>query len=143
MARAGGNPLYAEQYARMLRERTTGELTLPENVQGIIAARLDWLEPEQKALLQDASVRGKTSGWGSRAPSPGSSAIRRGKPHSLERKGSVRRKREASILGDTEYGFSMCSRGTWPTVRSRVLPVQRSIGWWRSGSRVWGDSGSR
>src|SRR3954447_1517976 len=52
--RAGGNPLYAEQYVRMLTEReTSGELALPETVQGIIAARLDALVPEEKALLQD------------------------------------------------------------------------------------------
>src|SRR5207302_1945574 len=39
--RAGGNPLYAEQYVRMLAERGTAEdLPLPESVQGIIAARL-------------------------------------------------------------------------------------------------------
>jgi len=58
LERAGGNPLYAEQFARMLAERgEAGEL--PETVQGIIAARLDALAPEEKALLQDASVIGK------------------------------------------------------------------------------------
>src|SRR5690349_8269320 len=36
LERAGGNPLFAEQYVRMLNERgTTGEL--PESVQGVIA----------------------------------------------------------------------------------------------------------
>src|SRR5437870_12407296 len=35
LARAGGNPLYAEQYARMLLERGDGaDLSLPETVQG-------------------------------------------------------------------------------------------------------------
>ncbi len=44
LAHAAGNPLYAEQYARMLGERGDGdELPLPETVQGIIAARLDGL----------------------------------------------------------------------------------------------------
>ena len=46
LARAGGNPLYAEQFARMLLERGHEDLPLPENVQGIIAARLDGLEAE-------------------------------------------------------------------------------------------------
>jgi hypothetical protein len=60
LARAGGNPLYAEQYVRMLSERSHAEeLPLPETVQGIIAARLDALSPEEKALLQDAAVLGK------------------------------------------------------------------------------------
>ena len=38
---------------------TASELPLPETVQGIIAARLDALPPEEKALLQDAAVVGK------------------------------------------------------------------------------------
>src|SRR5438128_576706 len=58
--RAGGNPLYAEQFVRMLAERGAAEeLSLPETVQGIIAARLDSLAPDEKALLQDAAVIGK------------------------------------------------------------------------------------
>ena len=53
-ARAGGNPLYAEEYVRMLGrgragDRAARELPLPETVQGIIAARLDALAPEEKA----------------------------------------------------------------------------------------------
>src|SRR5947207_12223951 len=56
--RAGGNPLFAEQYVRMLSERgTAGEL--PESVQGVIAARLDALSRAEKELLQEASVHGK------------------------------------------------------------------------------------
>src|SRR2546423_15198588 len=44
LARAEGNPLYAEQYVRMLAERGAAEeLPLPETVQGIISARLDAL----------------------------------------------------------------------------------------------------
>jgi predicted ATPase len=75
LAQAGGNPLYAEEYVRMLADRgflrraggtwrleRAEELPLPETVQGIIAARLDVLSPEEKALLQDAAVLGKV-GW--------------------------------------------------------------------------------
>ena len=58
LERAGGNPLFAEQYVRMLTERgTTGEL--PESVQGVIAARLDALPRNEKDLLQEAAVHGK------------------------------------------------------------------------------------
>ena len=58
--RAEGNPLYAEQFARLYAERgSADELPLPENLQGIVAARLDGLPPAEKALLQDASVIGK------------------------------------------------------------------------------------
>ena len=59
LARAGGNPLYAEQFVRMLSERGEIQGELPENVQGIIAARLDSLADDEKRLLQDAAVVGK------------------------------------------------------------------------------------
>jgi predicted ATPase len=55
LARADGNPLYAEQYAHMLAEGSGAE-TLPESVQGIIAARLDLLSAEEKSLLQEAAA---------------------------------------------------------------------------------------
>jgi class 3 adenylate cyclase/tetratricopeptide (TPR) repeat protein len=106
LARAGGNPLYAEQYVRMLRERSADELPLPENVQGIIAARLDSLETEQKSLLQDAAAVGKTFWLGAvRAISGLESRAAEMSLHALERKGFVRRERETSIEGDTEYAF--------------------------------------
>lgn len=105
LARAGGNPLYAEQYARILAER--GELAdLPETVQGIVAARLDLLEPEQKGLLQDAAVLGKTF-W-----SPGLTAVsgldRRSveeRLHGLVRRDFVRRERLSAVADDAQYAF--------------------------------------
>jgi class 3 adenylate cyclase/tetratricopeptide (TPR) repeat protein len=106
LARAGGNPLYAEQYVRMLRERTADELPLPENVQGIIAARLDGLEPEQKSLVQDAAAVGKAFWLGAVCAISGlESRPAETRLHALERKGFVRRERESSIEGDTEYAF--------------------------------------
>src|SRR5262249_24944075 len=45
LARAGGNPLSAEEFVRMLRDRGEPE-ALPETIQGLIAARLDLLDPE-------------------------------------------------------------------------------------------------
>ncbi len=48
LARAGGNPLYAEEFARMAADRPVADLAaaeLPGSVQGIIAARLDGLPP--------------------------------------------------------------------------------------------------
>src|SRR4029077_18710923 len=59
LQRAEGNPLYAEEYARMLAEHDGGDLPLPETVQGLIAARIDGLGQKEKAVLQDASVVGK------------------------------------------------------------------------------------
>ncbi len=106
LARAGGNPLYAEQYVRMHQERLTGDLPLPENVQGIIAARLDGLEPEQKSLVQDVAVVGKAFWLGAaRAISTLEGRTAEVALHALERKGFVRRERDTSIAGDTEYTF--------------------------------------
>src|SRR5919106_6743402 len=57
--RAGGNPLYAEEFVRMVAEGARDELELPGSVQGIISARLDALDPVDKDLLQNAAVVGK------------------------------------------------------------------------------------
>src|SRR5581483_6571806 len=63
LARAGGNPLYTEEFVRMLEERTDDDrLELPETVQAIIAGRLDTLHPEAKEVLRDAAVVG-TGFW--------------------------------------------------------------------------------
>jgi len=74
LARAEGVPLYAVETVRMLLDRglletadtgyrvtgTIGALDVPETLHALIAARLDGLEPEERRLLQDASVLGKT-----------------------------------------------------------------------------------
>jgi class 3 adenylate cyclase/tetratricopeptide (TPR) repeat protein len=107
VARAGGNPLYAEQYARMLFERgDLANVPLPESIQGIIAARLDALRPQEKALLQDASVLGKVF-W-----SASVAALERLETweleellHGLERKDFVQRARRSSVAGSSEYAF--------------------------------------
>jgi class 3 adenylate cyclase/tetratricopeptide (TPR) repeat protein len=105
IANAGGNPLYAEEFARMLRDRgMAGEL--PETVQGVIAARLDLLEPQQKALLQDAAVIGKRFRTGELASLAG---VGRGdlerRLHDLDRREFVRRERASSVIDDSEYSF--------------------------------------
>jgi class 3 adenylate cyclase/tetratricopeptide (TPR) repeat protein len=72
--RSEGVPLYAVETVRMLLDRglleqagdeyrPTGAievLEVPETLQALIAARLDGLPPDERALLQDASVLGKT-----------------------------------------------------------------------------------
>jgi len=107
LARAGGNPLYAEQFARLVAETERGaELPLPENVQGIIAARLDGLSVDEKQLLQDAAVLGKVfwlgavSAVGGRERSEAEEAL-----HALTRKEFVRRERRSSVGADEEYAF--------------------------------------
>ncbi len=101
LERAGGNPLYAEQFALLYLERGSADLPLPENVHGLIAARLDTLPPEEKTLLQDAAVVGRTF-WSGALPANGGLG---GRLHALERKEFVRRERRTSVAGEDEYAF--------------------------------------
>jgi class 3 adenylate cyclase/tetratricopeptide (TPR) repeat protein len=106
LRRADGNPLYAEEYVRALREGRRPDEALPENVQGIIAARLDTLAAEDKALLQDAAVVGKVFWLGAiTAVGSRSRVTAEERLHSLERREFIRRARRASVSGDAEYAF--------------------------------------
>ena len=103
LERAEGNPLFAEQFAQLYLERGSAEhLPLPETLQGILAARLDGLSGEEKALLQDAAVVGKVFWTG---------ALRRDAEaapllHALERKGFLTRQRRTSVEGESEWAFA-------------------------------------
>src|SRR5258706_9495747 len=98
LARAGGNPLFAGQYARMVAEGAPPD-ALPENVQGIVAARLDLLSAEEKSLLQDPAVVGRVF-W------PRALGAEEERLHTLVRKEFVRRERRSSIAGESEYSFA-------------------------------------
>jgi class 3 adenylate cyclase len=108
LERAGGNPLYAEEFVRLLadRELGAGEMELPESLQALIAARLDTLSAERKSLLQDAAVLGKVFWVGALAEIGGRDvgelelAL-----HELARKELVRPARVSSMEGESEYSF--------------------------------------
>ena len=106
LARAGGNPLYAEQFVHMHLERGSEGSALPETVQGIIAARLDGLPDNEKTLLQDATVVGKTFWLSAAAAVAGVEPIR---PSCASTRSSarnfVRRERRSSVAAETEYSF--------------------------------------
>lgn len=79
---------------------------LPGSVQGIIAARLDGLPPDDKTLLQDAAVVGKTFWLGAIAAIGGHDrADVERRLHELERGRFVQRSRRSSVGGETEYAF--------------------------------------
>ena len=112
---AGGNPLYAEEFVRMLADQGVltregelrdDEIRVPDNVQALIAARLDTLSPERKALLHDAAVVGKVF-WSGAVAAMGSvdeQAVRTGL-HEFVRKELVRGVRESSVKDQAEYAF--------------------------------------
>jgi class 3 adenylate cyclase/tetratricopeptide (TPR) repeat protein len=66
--RSGGNPLFAEEMACRIAEEGGAHAELPDTVQGVLAARLDALEPFERRLVQQASVVGRTFWKGSLMP---------------------------------------------------------------------------
>ncbi len=105
LPRIGGNPLYAEQFCRMLAERGRLE-ALPETLHGIIAARLDGLAHAEKRLLQDAAVLGKVFWLGAlEAVGRVSRTEAEALLSALVRRGFVQRARRSSVAGDIEYAF--------------------------------------
>jgi class 3 adenylate cyclase/tetratricopeptide (TPR) repeat protein len=107
--RCGGNPLYAEEYARLLGERAGLALTeveMPDSVVALIAARLDTLDTGRKALLDDAAVVGKVF-WAGALAAMGDrdAAPLRADLHELARKELIRRSRISTVPGDEEYVF--------------------------------------
>ena len=116
---AAGNPLYAKEFVRMLVDRRilvqrgdawiledADDLPVPDSVLGIIAARLDAVPVEDKAVIQDASVLGKVFWPGALAHVAGrgrwaiEEALLR-----LEQKQLIRRRLDSSVAGDLEYVF--------------------------------------
>jgi class 3 adenylate cyclase/tetratricopeptide (TPR) repeat protein len=116
---AGGNPLFAEELVRMLKDRALlrtsdgvaalaegAEVAFPESIQSLIAARLDTVAPERKGVLQDGAVIGRVF-WS------GAVAEMSGRDHGqvaealdeLARKQLVRPVRVSSMAGEAEYTF--------------------------------------
>ena len=117
--RAGGNPLYAEEFVRLLKDRELvvrkgstwelregAEVPFPDSVRALIAARLDTLSADAKSLLADAAVVGKVfwagavAEMGHRDPQEVADALRE-----LARKELVRPARRSSMQGEAEYAF--------------------------------------
>jgi class 3 adenylate cyclase len=105
-----GNPFFAEESARLVRDHTVDGSQLHEvanSVQAVIAARLDSLEPELRATLGDAAVAGEVFWDGllseMREAIPGNavSALDR-----LTAKQLVCRVRTSSMGGENEYAFA-------------------------------------
>jgi class 3 adenylate cyclase len=102
---AEGNPLFIEELAASLAERTDdGNTELPTSVQAIVAARLDALPPDERSVLIDASVAGRVFWRG---------ALARMATHDdlsrllglLEERDLVRREAVSRIQGDQQFGF--------------------------------------
>ena len=154
--RADGNPLYAEEYVALLRDRdllveTDGTVTLragadlplPDSIHALLAARLDTLPADRKGLLTDAAVFGKVF-WDGPLVAMGDRDPARSQPrwptwHSSDSCAQRRRVRWPASA-NTPSGMSWA--GTSPIVSCRAgrappATRQRRPGWRRSsGDRV-------
>jgi class 3 adenylate cyclase/tetratricopeptide (TPR) repeat protein len=117
LERSGGNPLYAEEFARTLMDRglvqregglakEIADLEFPPTVQALIAARLDTLTRGRKDTLQDASVIGRVFwsgavGFIGEADESGIAADLA----ELDRREFVRAQPESSIRDQLEFSF--------------------------------------
>ena len=116
---SGGNPLFAEELVRLLEDRDLlvrrggtvalkegAELPVPDSIGALIAARLELLSAERKALLADAAVVGR-SFWAGAVAAVGPhefAAVLEGF-YDLVAKELVRPERASSIEGETEFVF--------------------------------------
>jgi class 3 adenylate cyclase/tetratricopeptide (TPR) repeat protein len=116
LERCGGNPLYAEEFVRMLRDRGAIEgaavvdvagVPMPASVRQLIGARIDTLPPTEKGVLQDAAVVGKVFWAGAVEAVSGlpEDVVVRALHESLKRE-FVRRVRSSSFVGQEEFAFN-------------------------------------
>jgi class 3 adenylate cyclase/tetratricopeptide (TPR) repeat protein len=115
LARVDGNPLFAEEYARLLRDqpnRTGAPLPVPATVQGVIGARVDALAPAAKAVLANAAVLGQVAWVGAIAALAGDDPADvdawlelHHRLAELERRELLRRAAGSRVAGEVEVAF--------------------------------------
>jgi class 3 adenylate cyclase len=102
---AEGNPLFIEELAASLAEKSTAETQeLPTSIRAIVAARLDALPPDERSLLIDAAVVGRVFWRGALSricAREGLSTLL----GSLEERDLIRREAVSRIRGDQQFAF--------------------------------------
>ncbi|GGK26393.1 hypothetical protein GCM10010124_18770 [Pilimelia terevasa] len=114
---ADGNPLYAQEYVRMLIERgalrqsgrgwtldNSQDLPMPDSVHAVIANRLDLLDPKDRTVLLAASVVGMEF-W------PGAVAAAMGQPVELVER-ALRRLEQRDFVYE-QIGSTMAGQGAY------------------------------
>jgi class 3 adenylate cyclase len=56
---AEGNPLFLEEILALVRDSGDGEISVPPTIQAVLAARLDQLDPAERAILERGAVEGR------------------------------------------------------------------------------------
>jgi class 3 adenylate cyclase/tetratricopeptide (TPR) repeat protein len=137
LRRAGGNALYAEEFARLIAGRVgsdadAADVPLPESVRGIVAARLDGLSFEEKAVLQGAAVVGETF-WLGALLADGEREHVGEILDRLDRREFVRRERPSTIAGEAQYVFRhpLIRDVAYAQIpRARRVELHRSVAGW-------------
>jgi class 3 adenylate cyclase len=101
---AEGNPLFIEELAASIAERSTEATELPTSVRAIVAARLDALPPNERSVLVDASAVGRVF-WRGALSRIAARADLSALLGSLEERDLVRREVVSRIRGDQQYAF--------------------------------------
>jgi predicted ATPase len=100
---AEGNPLFIEELAASLAEKSTAG-QLPTSVRAIISARLDSLPADERSVLVDASVVGRVF-WRGALAEIAQRAELSSLLGSLEARDLIRREAVSRIKGDQQFGF--------------------------------------
>jgi tetratricopeptide (TPR) repeat protein len=101
---SGGNPLFVEELAASLLEGAQGGGALPTTVREAIAARIDILPPDERAVLLDASVIGRTF-WRGVLRSIGTVDDLDPMLDALEARDLIRLEPHSEVEGDREFSF--------------------------------------
>jgi predicted ATPase len=102
---AEGNPLFIEQLAAVLNESGEQAGSLPTTIRGLVAARLDALPAEERDVILDASIVGRSFWRGAlerimRDPAALATALA-----ALERRDLIRRDSVSRIEGEEQWSF--------------------------------------
>ncbi len=105
-AAAEGNPLFIEQLAAVMSEGSVDQNTpLPSTIRGLVAARLDALPADERSLLLDAAVAGRTFWRGMLEQRGREPAELQRTLAALERRDLIRREPSSSFEGQDQYAF--------------------------------------
>jgi class 3 adenylate cyclase len=156
--RSEGNPLYTEEIVRMLIDRgviratqasrwevasVVADVDVPRSIQGLIATRLDGLPDDEKSLLQDASVIGRTFWLGSLASLAGlSPGVTREALGRLRVKELIVPNEPSSFRDESEFSFrhALLRDGAYDSLpKSLRAAKHEAVATWaaeRAGDRV-------